>query len=232
VEHILAGDGVWACDLSTGAWELRRVIETYVADYVGEKVRISVAGERIESTRHHPFWVVDGKNLDERPRPDHVRRAETADATVTGRWVDAGDLQVSDVVLLRSGSRAPIDAIDVQIVVAKVYNFQVEGLHNYAVGLVDVLVHNNAPCGSYTNTHASGTTYSGKGPPTRMDFSAAEKAAAYQDPVVAKDWTAAASDEDAFVQEALRIRANGGPGGNTYNKINSPGESILNDLGL
>lgn len=54
----------------------------------------------------------------------------------------------------------------------------------------------------------------------------------YSDPLVGQDWTAAASDADAFVQEALRIRRYGGPGGKTYNKINSPGESILHDLGI
>jgi hypothetical protein len=65
-----------------------------------------------------------------------------------------------------------------------------------------------------------------------MNQSAAEKARLYNDPAVHRDWTPAANWDDALVQEALRIRANGGPGGNTYNLINSPGESILGDLGI
>ena len=140
------GNLVWAFDLVTGEWRLCRVAETYVTDYIGEKIRIRVAGEWIESTRHHPVWVVEGKNLEERPRPEHVRQAETADATVPGRWVDAGDVQTGDVLLLKPDRRATVEAREVQLIAAKVYNFQVEELHNYAVGFGSVLVHNNAPC--------------------------------------------------------------------------------------
>ena len=98
IETVREEDRVWAFDLVTGEWRLCRVAETYVTDYIGEKIRIRVAGEWIESTRHHPVWVVEGKNLEERPRPEHVRQAETADATVPGRWVDAGDVQPGDVL--------------------------------------------------------------------------------------------------------------------------------------
>ncbi len=146
VQSVRADDLVRAFNLKTGAWELCRVVETYETDYVGEKIRVRVAGEWIESTAHHPVWVSDGKNLDARPRPEHVRQAETAGATVVGRWVDAYDLQVGDVLLLKPDRRAAIEAIEVQQVAATVYNFQVEGLHNYAVGYVCLLVHNNAPC--------------------------------------------------------------------------------------
>ena len=123
-----------------------RVAETYVTDYIGEKIHIRVAGEWIELTRHHPVWVIEGKNLEERPRPNHVREAETAGATVPGRWVDAGDLQPGDVLLLKPDRRATVEAREVDLIAAKVYNFQVEGLHNYAVGFASVLVHNNAFC--------------------------------------------------------------------------------------
>lgn len=129
---------------------LRNVVETYQTDYVGEKVRFSVAGEWVESTKHHPVWVVEGEALEDRPKPDHVRQAELEieSATVPGRWVDAGDLRVGDVLLKRSGERVAIEALQLQLIVAKVYNFQVEQLHNYAVGLNGLLVHNNAPCGN------------------------------------------------------------------------------------
>jgi hypothetical protein len=65
-----------------------------------------------------------------------------------------------------------------------------------------------------------------------MDQPAAEKAKLYKDPVVNQEWTPAANADDAFVQEELRLRADGGPGGNTYNIINSPGKSILEELGF
>ena len=137
IETVREEDRVWAFDLVTGEWRLCRVAETYETDYIGEKIRIRVAGEWIESTRHHPVWVVEGKNLEERPRPNHVREAEIADASVAGRWVDAGDLQPGDVLLLKPDRRATVEAREVDLIAAKVYNFQVEGLHNYAVGFSD-----------------------------------------------------------------------------------------------
>ncbi len=156
IEIVLPGDRVWACDLTTSKWELRDVIETYVTDYVGETIRVMVAGEWVESTRHHPFWVAEGKNLADRPTPEHVAAAMAEGGTLPGRWVDAGDLERGDLALLKDGRQASIEAIEVQLVAVKVYNFQVDGLHNYAVGRGSVLVHNNARC-SGGNAPNSGT---------------------------------------------------------------------------
>lgn len=152
VETVSVNDSVYAYDFSSGVWVFGRVVETYQNDYIGEKIRIKVQGDWIESTRHHPVWVIAGNNLENRPRPEHVVRAEEDGAEGEGRWVDACDLQVGDVLLTkdhqgadrRAAGRATIDAIEVEFVAAKVYNFQVEGLHNYAVGYWQVLVHNNA----------------------------------------------------------------------------------------
>jgi RHS repeat-associated protein len=80
--------------------------------------------------------------------------------------------------------------------------------------------------GSYTNTHASGKTYSGKGDKGRMNDSAAEKEDMHDDPVVSQDHTPAVDDKQSFIDEQGRIEANGGPGGNTYNKYNSPGKKL------
>jgi RHS repeat-associated protein len=86
VQDIKAEDRVWSYDLIEQEWKLCRVVETYQTEYVGDKVRMLVVGEWIESTRHHPVWVTEGQNLDNRPRPGHVRSAETAGATIAGRW--------------------------------------------------------------------------------------------------------------------------------------------------
>ncbi len=205
IESITAEDRVWACDLVTSRWELRPIVETYVTEYVGQKIRTKVAGEWIESTWHHPIWVVDGHDLADRPRPEHVKLAETAGATVPGRWVDAGDLRVGDSLLLKDGRTAPIEAIEVHFAVAKVYNFQVEGLHNYAVGNVEALVHNNAVCpGSSTQSTAGAK----RGPKT--------------DPTAPHN-AKIRSEADTLVSEGNQIIAGGGqkpeklvrtPGGN------------------
>lgn len=72
----------------------------------------------------------------------------------------------------------------------------------------------------------------GKGGEGRMRDSAARIGREHGDPVSRMEHSPAINDEDAFVQEALRLRTQGGPGGNTYNRINSPGESILRELGF
>jgi hypothetical protein len=67
---------------------------------------------------------------------------------VPGRWVDAIDLRPGDVVLVRDGGYEKIEEVTYRDGAERVYNFQVEGLHCYAVGLNGVLVHNtDGPCG-------------------------------------------------------------------------------------
>lgn len=106
-----------------------------------QPVFVTVDGETIESTFRHPYWVVNGEDLDDRPLLDH-HVAVPEDATTPGRWVDAGDLR-ADILLLRDGRHVGIESIEVKPVVQKVYNFEVEELHNYAVGRAGTPVHNN-----------------------------------------------------------------------------------------
>lgn len=146
IEDIQTRDRVWAFDLASGQWQLRRVTETYENNYFGDMVETVVEGERIQSTYHHPVWVVEGEDLQVRPCPDHIKEAETTEAKVPGRWVDAGDLRVDDVVLLKSGRTSRIQSQSIRRAEGKVYNFQVDELHNYAVGRCSMLAHNSTPC--------------------------------------------------------------------------------------
>ncbi|MCE9606717.1 MAG: HINT domain-containing protein [Planctomycetia bacterium] len=147
---IAVGDLAWAFDLARMEWVLRPVVETYEFDHVGDFVALTIDEQTIESTYHHPYWVVSGLDLEDRPRPDHVRIATPEHSQLPGRWVDAGDMLLGDVVLLMDGRQVPIQAIALRSVVEKVYNLQVQDLHNYAVGELRVLAHNmcaqaNAP---------------------------------------------------------------------------------------
>jgi hypothetical protein len=139
IEQVAAADRVWAFNLCTVRWELCEVLETYQSDYVGE----AVAGRRIDSTYHHPYWVIEGEELEARPRPEHIQAAFEPGAVLPGRWVDAGDLRRGDVLLLKDGRRPAVEAIGIRQAAEKIYNFQVADLHNYAVGAYAVLVHNN-----------------------------------------------------------------------------------------
>ena len=58
IQDVRAADRVWAFDLVTGEWKLRHVIEAYRHEHDGDVVAATVAGEVIESTGHHPWWVV------------------------------------------------------------------------------------------------------------------------------------------------------------------------------
>ncbi|MCE9547319.1 MAG: hypothetical protein K8T25_17745, partial [Planctomycetia bacterium] len=146
IEEVYKDGRVGSFDLVSGQWRLCRVVETYENEYVGEQVNITVAGETIASTVHHPYWVISGKDLLDRPRPEHIASAEVPNSAVSGRWIDAGDLQVGDVLLSQRADYVSVDAIERRQVAEKVYNFQVEELHNYTVGNHGILVHNNAPC--------------------------------------------------------------------------------------
>ena len=144
IETVAKFDRVWAHDVVTGEWRLCSVLQTFVRDYEGDGVFVTVEGETIESTFHHPYWVVAGEALADRPQCDHHEVVQDTGAT-PGRWVDAGDLQIGDILLARDGRYVPITALNLQPVAHPVHNFTVSQLHNYAITHLGLLVHNN--CG-------------------------------------------------------------------------------------
>jgi hypothetical protein len=141
IETIKVEDEVWGYDLVASAWRPCKVRQTFRRDYYENSVFVTVAGETIESTRLHPYWVVRGEELDKRPRRNHLAKVAEG-ATTVGRWVDAGDLRMGDQLLLRDGRILPVEAVRQQPYEGAVFNFLVGGLNCYAVGYNGVLVHN------------------------------------------------------------------------------------------
>ncbi len=72
IERIVAHEQVWAYDLKTQSWQLCRVIKPLDRYHPGDYVSVDLQTETIESTGGHPFWVVAGEDLSDRPEPDHV----------------------------------------------------------------------------------------------------------------------------------------------------------------
>lgn len=83
-------------------------------------IHVQVGDEEIKATPTHPFWVIG-----------------------LG-WVNAGDLQVGDKILLSSGQTEAIDEITEELLKEpiNVYNFEVEDWHTYFVSEKNILVHN------------------------------------------------------------------------------------------
>lgn len=83
-------------------------------------IHVQVGDEEIKATPTHPFWVIG-----------------------LG-WVNAGDLQVGDKILLSSGQTEAIDEIAEELLKEpiKVYNFEVEDWHTYFVSEKNILIHN------------------------------------------------------------------------------------------
>jgi hypothetical protein len=102
---------------------------------------VTVGNETIQTTMLRPFWVISGKDLDERPIRSHLE-LPPRDSKVEGRWVDATDLRVNDRLLLQSQTEATVEKIAHVHTKTVVYNFSVDELRCYAVGNQRVLVHN------------------------------------------------------------------------------------------
>lgn len=143
IQNVKVGDLVWSYSIQAQEWQLRPVEATPVRDYAGDVITISVDGAIIEATGNHPFWVVSGTDLSNRPIAQDLPVAERG-ATTFGRWVEARSLEVGDELLLLDGGTANVDSLSTRQDHLLVYNLHVTGNHTYAVSQAGVLVHNKA----------------------------------------------------------------------------------------
>jgi hypothetical protein len=162
IESIVAGDRVWAYNLIASEWQLRPVLKSYSVFAEGFAAAVTVAGETIDSTYCHPYFVVRGEDLEERPFPEHITLVPDG-ATTPGRWVDAGDLRIGDELLLLDGRIERVENVRLYSSYDRVYNFAVDDLHSYAVGRCGVLVHNEN--GKATTINAAPSRAQGVGDP-------------------------------------------------------------------
>ncbi len=133
IEEIREGDLVIATDETNGELTLRPVTRTFTR-YGAPIVAVTILlgglhSETFATTEEHPFYV-EGRG-----------------------WVQSLNLQSGDVVrtlgtgaATGTGPVAEIGAVEFTSRLATVYNFEVEGLHNYRVGASGVLSHNGSPC--------------------------------------------------------------------------------------
>ena len=172
IEDIKVGDWVYSYDTLTGTVEQKEVTAVFVreSDHINYLTILDEQGREqvIETTDSHPFWVVtDNPDLSRSARSvvdenGMILSHENLEPGLNGFWVEAKDLQVGDVVLGANGELSTLVAAE-RVVFPdgiKVYNFTVDGNHNYFViakcdefGQTCVLVHNAQ---WYEGTHKSG----------------------------------------------------------------------------
>ena len=119
IENIVVGDSVWSYSESLNMIELKPVTSTFVQDDIEQLVELSFEGQTLFTTDEHPFYV-------------------------RGEWIKAIDLKLRDSLFNLNNSFTLVEHLQlIDTIDVVVYNFKVEGNHNYFVTNLDVLVHNN-----------------------------------------------------------------------------------------
>jgi RHS repeat-associated protein len=145
IEEIKVGDMVLSYDENTKTYEYKPVAQTFTA-VKDNIVKLKIAGESkiFTTTTEHPFYVKIKKQY-------QARSSFSTDSD--GEWKTAEELKVGDKVLRPDGNWTRILRIERDNTPTFVYNFEVEGNHNYFVGEVGVLSHNcnRIPVGGIIN---------------------------------------------------------------------------------
>lgn len=150
------GQMVEAFDFASGHWVATEVLRRHDHRYTGTLVAVACGDARIEVTARHPFWVVEGENLADRPAPQHLPSGADEGLTLAGRWIDSDQLRAGDVVVGRDGRRHRIDNVELrQVENLRVCNLTIRDQHTFAVGPYAVLVHNDGWCGILTDSIGS-----------------------------------------------------------------------------
>ncbi len=147
MSQIGAGERVWAYDFDAGTWRLCEVECRHDANYDGPLVTLDVGVGEVTATAYHPFWVVEGQDLESRPALRHVEVSEDRGRSLPGRWVNSHDLREGDVVFLRGSGRVTVRRVRQRHEQTPVCNLTVKGLHTFAVGEMQILVHNTSGTG-------------------------------------------------------------------------------------
>ena len=114
IEDIEVGDTVKSFDVGTSSTVSSKVTETFVHN---DRYYMIINGI-IKTTSVHPFYS-------------------------DGNWIEAGDLSIGDKILHVDGLEHTVKTIELNDEPVTVYNFEVDGTHNYfAEGY---LVHNKRP---------------------------------------------------------------------------------------
>ena len=124
IEKIRIGDEVLTRNETTEKLEYKKVVRL-TEPHKDKLLQLQIAGEPLPLS----------------PTEDHQLFVKSPSGT--GAWIAASRLNVGDAILTRKGTWTKVTAISRLEREETVYNFEVEGNHDYFVGAVGILVHND-----------------------------------------------------------------------------------------
>ncbi|MCA9050425.1 MAG: hypothetical protein KDA89_16930 [Planctomycetaceae bacterium] len=149
IGRIDAGERVLAFDFDSGKWVPKRVVERLDSRHDGAIETIETDdGTFVSSTLYHPFWVVSGRDLADRPHCHELAEDENQGRSLEGRWVNSHDVQAGDILFDSQNNRRTVVRVSQEFCPGgtPVCNLMIEDLHNYSVGNAGILVHNTGWC--------------------------------------------------------------------------------------
>jgi hypothetical protein len=119
IQSLQDGDSVLAYDEVSRSVAVKQVVAC-LRNWTQHLVKIVTDEETIHATRNHPFFDPQGN-----------------------QWISAEHVGVGGQLLSVDHRHHPVVAVEVLAAEESTYNIEVEGLHNYFVGEVGILVHNS-----------------------------------------------------------------------------------------
>lgn len=143
IMDIHKGDLVISYDFDNQKWIEDKVKSVIERDAEGFLYTIKAGSTQFEATENHPIFVVSGKNLNLRKRPNDIPKIEKY-KYITGRWVETQDLQLGDMIFSEKGELQVTEIRKRWACPELVYNISLEKYHNYSITAQGILVHNKA----------------------------------------------------------------------------------------
>jgi hypothetical protein len=163
IDSIVEGEEVLAFDFERGQWRPNAVLTCHRSRYLGAVVSIETETGLVEATAYHPFWVLEGHDLENRPRPKELTQDEDEGLSIQGRWVNSHDLFAGDLLVSVGGRPLRVLRTSQRYETSfSVCNLTVRDHHSFAVGRDRLLVHNTNGCAQYGGAATRAVKQGGK----------------------------------------------------------------------
>lgn len=142
IETLELNSKIKSYNLVTEEWEITKLIKKEKFNYKGDMITLKINNNEMIMTGTQPIYVIEGKNIKDRPRPQELLKDQNLDLG-RGRWVEARDLQVGDTLVSITDGNVQISDISSENNEIEVYYLSVEKNKNHAFHKIGILAHNN-----------------------------------------------------------------------------------------